>query len=174
MIDKALEVAKREWENIRSSLAMCGDIGDFNPDDFVWGKPTRISNLSYLITNLIEMDTKLARHGYSTPEALDVYITLATRAAERLGLSGGLAHTFGSGYGYVRTGWLGLQEIEQQQIIFSKIYFPVGFNFDWGFDSPLVRTKLKTVFNRFMSWQNDPESYTREMKVYFEDFELRD
>jgi hypothetical protein len=170
MIDRALGVAKREWENIRNSLSMCGDIGEFNPDDFVWDKPTHISNLSCLINNLIEMDTKLLRHGYSTPEALDVYITLATRAAERLGLSRVLARTFGSGYGYARTGWLGLQEIEQQQIVFSKVYFPVGFNFDWEFESPLVKAKLKTVFNRFMSWQNDPESYTREMKVYFEDF----
>ncbi|MBI2486582.1 MAG: hypothetical protein HYW01_06420 [Deltaproteobacteria bacterium] len=88
MIDKALEVAKIEWENIRSSLFMCGDIGDFNP------------------------------------------------------------------------------------MIFSKIYFPVWCNFDWEFDSPLVRTKLKTVFNILMSWQNDPQSYMRDMKAYFEDFEL--
>ena len=172
MIDKALEVAKREWENIRSSLSMCGDIGDFNPDDFVLDRPTLISNHLCLITNLIEMDTKFKRHGYSTPEALDVFITLATRAAERLGLSEGLALTFGSGYGYVRTGWSGLQGVEQHQMVFSKIFFPVGWNFDWEFDSPLVRTKLKTVFNILMSWQNAPQSYVREMKAYFEDFEL--
>jgi hypothetical protein len=172
MIDKALEVARREWENIRGSLTMYGDIGDFNPEDFILGKPTLISDLLCFITNLIEMDKQLIRHGYSTPEALDVFTTVATKAAERLGLSEGLALAFGSGYGYVRTGWLGLQEIEQQQVIFSKIYFTVGVNFYWKFDSPLVRTKLKTVFNRFMSWQNDPQSYSREMKAYFGDFEL--
>lgn len=172
MINKALEVARREWENIRGSLAMCGDIGDFNPDDFALDKPTLISNLSHLITNLIEMDKQLIRDGYSTSEALDVFTAFAVKAAERLGLDEGLALAFGNGYGYVRTGWLGLQEIEQQQVIFSKIYFPVGVNFYWRFDSPLVRTKLKTVFNRFMSWQNDPQSYVTEMKAYFEDFEL--
>jgi hypothetical protein len=75
MIDKALEAAKIEWGNI--------------------------SNLSYLITNLIEMNKQLIRHAYSTPEALDVFTTLDTKATERLGLSEGLALSFGSGYGCV-------------------------------------------------------------------------
>jgi len=172
MKNEALEVAKKEWGNIRVSLGMCGDIGDFNAEDFTLDKPTLISNLSCFTTNIIGVDKQVRRHGYSTSESLDVFTTFATKAAVRLGLSEGLDLAFGSGYGYVRTGWLGLQGIERQQVIFSKIYFPVGVNFYWKFDSPLVRTKLKTVFDRFMSWQNNPQSYSRVMKVYFEDFEL--
>ena len=62
MINKSLDIAGREWEHIKHSLEMCGDIGEFDPECFVLDKPTLISNLSLFTANLIEMDEKSMRH----------------------------------------------------------------------------------------------------------------
>jgi len=168
MINKSLDIAGREWEHIKHSLEMCGDIGEFDPECFVLDKPTLISNLSLFTANLIEMDEKSMRHGYATPEALDTFTTLATRALERLGLSKEWALAFGDGYGYVRTGWFGCREgTEEQQMLFSKMFFPVGKVFNWDFDSSLVKTKFKTVLETFIGWQNDPQLYANELKRYY-------
>ena len=168
MINKSLDIAGREWEHIKHSLEMCGDIGEFDPECFVLDKPTLISNLSLFTANLIEMDEKSMRHGYATPEALDTFTTLATRALERLGLSKEWALAFGDGYGYVRTGWFGCRGgTEEQQMLFSKMFFPVGKVFNWDFDSSLVKTKFKTVLETFIGWQNDPQVYTNELNRYY-------
>ena len=103
------------------------------------------------------MNEKSMRHGYATREALEAFTTLATRALERLGVSKGWALAFRDGYGYVRTGWFGVQEgTEEQQMLFSKMFFPVGKVFNWDFDSSLVKTKFKTVLETFIGSQNDP------------------
>lgn len=168
MINKSLEIAGREWEHVRHSLEMCGDIGEFDPECFVLDKPTLISNPSFFTANLIEMDEKSMRYGYATPEALDTFTTLATRALERLGLSKGWALAFGGGYGYVRSGWFGLHEgTEKQMMLFSKMFFPVGKVFNWDFDSSLVKTRFKTVLERFIGWQNDSQLYANELKRYY-------
>lgn len=168
MINKPLEIAKREWENIRHSLEMCGDIGEFDLESFVLDKPTFISNLSLFTANLIEMDEEFMRHGYATPEALDAFTNLATTALERLGLSKEWALAFGDGYGYVRIGWLGVQEeTEEQQMLFPEMFFPVGKVFNWDFDSSLVKTKFKTVLETFIGWQNDPQRYANELERYY-------
>ncbi len=168
MINKSLEIAGREWEHIRHSLELCGDIGEFDSEGFVLDKPTLISNLSLFTSNLIEMEEKSIKHGYATPEALDVFTTLTTRALEKLGLSKEWALVFGYGYGYVRTGWFGLHDrTEAQQMLFSKMFFPVGKVFNWNFDSSLVKTKFKTVLGTFIEWQNDPQLYANELKRYY-------
>jgi len=156
MMNKSLEIARREWGNIRRSLEICEDIGEFDLEGFVFDKPTLISNLSTFTANLIEMDEKSIRHGYSTPEALDAFTTLATKALERLGLSKEWALAFGDGYGYVRTGWFGFHEgTEEQQMIFSKIFFSLWKDFNWDFDSSLVKRNFKTVLETFIGWRND-------------------
>src|ERR1700758_4817344 len=167
MINKSLEIARMEWEHIRHSLEMCGDIGEFDPEGFILDKPTFINNISFFVANLIEMDEKSMRYGYATPEAQDVFTNLATRALERLGLSKEWALAFGRGYGYIRTGWFGLQEgTEEKQMLFSKMFFPVGKVFNWDFDSSLVKTKFKTILEKFIGWQNDPQLYINELKQY--------
>jgi hypothetical protein len=60
----------------------------------------------YFIDNLLAMDGEFEERGYSTSEALYVFIELATKASERLGLNGTFAMAFGAGYGSVRTGWV--------------------------------------------------------------------
>jgi hypothetical protein len=168
MMNKPREIAKREWVNIGHSLEMCGDIGEFDLEDFILDKPTFISNLSRFAANLVEMDEKATRHGYATPEALDAFTTLAAKALERLGLSKEWALAFGDGYGYVRTGWLGLHEgTEDQQVLFSRMFFPTGKVSDWDFDSSSVKINFKTVLETFIGWQNDPQLYANELRRYY-------
>jgi len=33
MIDKATQIVRKEWEKLRRSFEMCGDIGNINLDD---------------------------------------------------------------------------------------------------------------------------------------------
>src|ERR1700752_2087674 len=98
---RALQVAKREWGNIRVSLEMCGDIGEFDSKSHVDINPNLLSEGSVLVGNLIGMDNKLPTYGYFTQEASYVFTYLGSRAGERLGLIGRLAQTFGRGYSWI-------------------------------------------------------------------------
>ncbi|HSE84260.1 MAG TPA: hypothetical protein VLB01_06910 [Thermodesulfobacteriota bacterium] len=171
-LERAIKIAKREWENIRVSLEKSGDIGEldfrFNSDI----SSILISGGPYLIINLIKMDEKLSSSGYNTKEATHVFTHLASKAAENLGLRGRLAQTFGSGYTWVRTGWFCPSSIEEQDVVqlllFFKIFFPLGGNVNWSFDSPTTKTKLKLVSYTFLEWQKDPDIYTQDVRDYNE------
>ena len=131
---RALQIAKREWKNIRLSLQSCGDIGEFF-DAGLLTKLNRGANLettnfsfpqspirmskstkgSLLARELIDMDYKLNRlptYGYFTPEAAHVFTALTSRAVNRLGLRERPAKSFGSGYSLVRTGCLDSNELK--------------------------------------------------------------
>jgi hypothetical protein len=117
------------------------------------------------------MDNDLPAYGYVTKEATHVFSYLASRAAERIGLIGRLAQTFGGGYSWIRTGWFeptGLPEQKQviMQLFFLKIFFPLGGYFTWDFDSPVVKTKLEVVINMFVAWQDNPRKYLQDIKDY--------
>lgn len=172
---RALQIAKREWGNIRVSLEMCGDIGEFDSKNYVNINPNLLSEGSLLVRNLIEMDNKLSTHGYFTLEAAYVFTTLASRAGERLGLIGRLAQTFGRGYSWVRTGCLDPKGTEKQHVIkqlfFMKIFFPLGGYFSWDFNSPVVRTKLRVVLHKFVAWQDNPKSYIENVRRYRDQLE---
>jgi len=165
MIEKAIKIAIREWGNIKCSLEKCGDIGELAPEEVVTDDPILMLTKKFLLftSSLIEMDKKLLKYGYSIPEASDVFAALATKAAGRLGLTRGLTLAFGGGYSYVRTGLLRLQGTELQQTIFFRIFFPQGPDFNWDFNSSLVKTKFKAVFDKFMNWQNDTQLYAADM-----------
>ena len=126
VIIKALEIMRREWENVRYSFEMCGDIGDFNLEDFNTSKWLFNQGFEWLMSNVIEMDKKIAQFGYATPEALSVFTVLATRAAEKLGFNKELAFGFGIGYSFVRTGLLVHNKLGPMQAIFCKLFFPLG------------------------------------------------
>src|ERR1700757_1262884 len=171
----ALQIAKREWANIKVSLEMCGDIGDFDSKNHVNISPNLLSEGSVLVRNLIEMDNKLPTHRYFTQEASHVFTTLASRAGERLGLKGAVAKTFGRGYGWIRTGRFDPVGIEKQhlikQLFFMKIFFPLGGYFNWYFDSPEVKTKLRAVLHMFTKWQVNPRSYIEDVGRYGDQLE---
>ena len=175
---RAVQIAKREWGNIRLSLQACGDIGElvgvqlvakFNrkaniePANFSFPQsPIRVSKSnknSLFVRDLIDMDYKLYRlptYGYFTPEAAHVFTALTTRAVKRLGLRERTAKTFGRGYSLVRTGCLdsnGTEEEHEQQMLFFRTFFPVGGGFNWDFNSPLAKKKLKLIFHRLLASQ---------------------
>jgi hypothetical protein len=184
-LEKALGIAKREWTNIRLSLGLCGDIGEFRKEDFMVGiieedviirepilSPTKsVSGYAptfypmYLIRNLTLMDMKFSDYGYKTVEALYVFIELTIKAVERLGLVGTFSAGFGSGYGYVRTGWIGEKGRAEEREIFSKMFFKGRKKYDWDFNSTSVKERLKQIFDRFMAWQKDPKLYEAEVKL---------
>lgn len=168
---RATQIARREWRDLRYFLELCGDIGDFNPEDLTISN-LRVGELNdglRLRSIIIDMDKKRFQYEYSTPEALYVFTILASRAAERLGLEEELACAFGKGYGFVRTGVVAYHGLDPRQLLFYKMFFPFGgLTNHWGincdFDRSMVQTKLKTIFERFRSWQNNP-------LLYGEDFE---
>jgi hypothetical protein len=184
VLEKALGIAKREWTNIRLSLGLCGDIGEFREEDFMVGiieedviirepilSPTKsVSGYAptfypmYLIRNLTLMDMKFPDYGYKTVEALYVFIELTIKAVERLGLVGTFSAGFGSGYGYVRTGWIGEKGRAEEREIFSKMFFKGRKKYDWDFSSTSVKERLKQIFDKFMAWQKDPKLYEAEVK----------
>ncbi len=171
MIDRATRIARKEWGELRYFLEMCGDIGDFNPEDLT------ISNLRVgevneglrFRSNIIDMDRKLVQYEYSTPEALYVLTIFASKAAEQLGLEEELASAFGKGYGFVRTGLVANHGLDPRELLFYKMFFPFGgltnhWDLNCDFDPSMVKTKLKSIFERFISWQKNP-------LLYEEDFE---
>jgi hypothetical protein len=172
---EAVQIAKREWGNIRVSLDKFGDIGEFDSKNYVNSNPNLLSEGSLLVRNLIEMESKLPKDGYFTQEAAYVFTTLALGGGERLGLIGRLAQTFGRGYSWVRTGWFDPYGIEEhhviKQLFFVKVFFPLGGYFNWYFDSPEVKTKLSAVLHMFVGWQDNPRRYIEDVRRYRDQLE---
>lgn len=169
-MQNALEIANREWENIRTSLEECGDIGVFGYETTLYSNGTsEIDTGSSLVRSLIEMDSKNPKYRYFTIEAANVFAALASKAGVTLGLCESLASKFGCGYSLVRTSCLDqncLNDIQRhvlKQLFFFKIFYPLGGFFDWDFDSPAEMLKLKLVFSMFTGWQKQPESYNRDL-----------
>jgi hypothetical protein len=167
-IQRAIEVAKREWDNIRVSLDMCGDIGEFDSKSQINIGFTLSENL-LLIRNLIDMDNKFSTHRYLTPEAAYVFTVVVSRAAEALGITGELGQNFGSGYSLIRTGCFissGTEEERIKQMAFLKLFFPIRGGFNWKFHSPLVKARLKSVFDKFVEWQSATGIYIKNPSLY--------
>ena len=181
----ALQIAEREWENIQTSLELCGDIGNFRKEDFMVGvieedvifreplsNPTKsVSGYSptyypmYFLSNLLVMDDKMPDLGYKTIEAMYVFIELATQAVSRLGLDGNFAMGFGSGYGYVRSGWLAEKGwAVEREIFYNEFFKGAKINYDWDFFWNSVQEKMLVNFNIFKKWKDDPDLYLKETK----------
>ena len=184
-LNEALLIAQREWENVRSSLELSGDIGEFDKEDFMIGvieadviirepflSPTKSVSVyaptyypMYFVKNLLTMDQKLATEGYSTEEALYVFIELATRAVERLGLKGSFSMSFGTGYGSARSGWIAEKGYPRERELFVEMFFRNRKkNYDWDFFWNSVKENLNGVFIKFQAWQNDETLYKKEVK----------
>lgn len=183
-LEQGLKIAGREWNNIRKSLELCGDIGEFNADDFMVGtieedvimrlpklSPTKSVSVyaptfypMYFIRNLRIMDEKFQDKGYRTTEALYSFIELATRASEKLGLSGNISMAFGAGYGNVRTGWIAEKGMQRERQLFEKMFFEGKFkDYDWDFHWTSVQKKLKMIFDKFSAWQSDETLHQKEI-----------
>jgi hypothetical protein len=173
LVQNALEIANREWENIRTSLEECGDIGVFKDESQLYNNgSSQIDKGLSLGRSLIEMDSKLRKFGYFTMDAAHVFATLASKAGVTLGLCENLASKFGCGYSLVRTSCLDqncLNDVQRhvlKQLLFFKLFFPLGGIFDWDFESPAEQLKLKLVFHMFTDWQKNPDSYKRDLRDF--------
>ncbi len=184
-LNRSLEIARREWNNVRKSLELAGDIGEFDKEDFMIGvieedviirKPIEGYTKSvsvydptfypmYLVDNLMTMQENFEERGYSAPEALFVFIELATKGAERLGLTGSFAMSFGSGYGNVRTGWIAEKGYPVEREIFSEMFFRHRKrSYEWDFHWTSVQQKLKSIMDKFKGWQNNEALFKGEVK----------
>ena len=163
MIDKANQIGRKEWENLRYSFELCGDIGEFDPENFRDSRLPFEQDYNWFISDTIEMDRKLSQYGYATREALNTFTVLASRAAEKLGLNEKSASSFGMGYGFLRTGLIEYNRLEPKQVLFYKMFFPLGVNFDWNSDPSMVKEKLHIVFERFKDWQDNPQHYIQDL-----------
>jgi len=182
-LNTALKIAEREWNNIGTSLELCGDIGSFEREDYMVGiieedvivreplnSPTKsVSGYAptyypmYFLRNLLVMEDKLAEKGYKSIEAMYVFIELATMAVSKLGLDGNFAMGFGSGYGYVRTGWLAEKGwATEREIFYNEFFRGTKINYDWEFFWNSVRERFLINFNIFKNWKNDPDLYKKE------------
>ena len=184
-LNEALVIAEREWENVRSSLMNAGDIGAFNKEDFMIGvieedviirkplsSPTKSVSVydptfypMYFVKNCLAMDEQLAKDGYKTIEALYVFVELATKASERLGLAGSFSMSFGSGYASARSGWIAEKGYPLERDLFVKMFFRNRTkNYTWDFYWSSVRENLAEIFSKFQAWQNDEKLYKKEVK----------
>jgi len=182
-LEHGLDIARREWNNIRKSLELCGDIGEFKADDFMVGtidedvimrlpkiSPTKSVSVyaptfypMYFLKNLKLMDEKFEKKGYRTTEGLYSFIELATRASEILGLKGNMSTAFGAGYGNVRTGWIAEKGMQRERELFEKMFFEGKFKqYDWDFHWTSVQQSLKRIFDKFSSWQVDETLHKKE------------
>ena len=182
---EALEIAYDEWNKVALSLELIGDIGAFSKEDFMIGvieedviirkplsSPTKSVSFydptfypMYFVENLLSMNKKLSSKGYKTTDALYVYIELATRAAERLGLIGSFSMSFGAGYGSARTGWIAEKGYPVEREIFQKMFFKDrNEHYDWDFHWNSVKENLKDIFGKWSAWQKDEQLYIKESK----------
>ena len=184
-LNRALDIASREWENIKCSLELCGDIGEFDKEDFMIGiieedviirnpleSPTKsVSGDSptfypmYLIKNLLVMEDKFSDFNYRTIEASHVFVELATVAANRLDLNGTFAMAFASGYAFVRSGWIAEKGLLVEREIFINRFFKgVKTDYDWDFHLQSIKIRFQEIFQIFKKWQDNPEIYKKEAR----------
>ena len=184
-LNEALEIAELEWRKVAISLDLAGDIGGFKKEDFMVGvieedviirkpleSPTKSVSVydptyypMYLVDNLLTMHKRFPGRGYKTTQALYVYIELATRAAERLGLTGSFAMSFGTGYAHVRTGWVAEKGYPVEREIFTEIFFRgKKKHYEWDFHWTSVRERFKEIYDKWSAWQADEALYLKESK----------
>ena len=76
----------------------------------------------------------------------------------------------------VRTGLFDQNGIEKQDIIkhlfFFKIFFPPRGFFNWDFNSPVVKTKLRSVLYKFVVGQDNPRRHIQDVRDYKDQLDL--
>ena len=167
MIGLSKQILKKEWDTLRIYFDDCGDIGEFKMEDLMNSSWVR-GEEEALIVKTLRMYESFPIYGYASPEAFSVFTILVSSAAEKLGLNNDIAYSFGLGFGFVRTGFISRSELEPKQIIFYKLFFPLGAvaNNYLDFEPSLVKPKIKALFERFKLWDSSPESYLDDYMAY--------
>lgn len=167
MIGLAKQILKKERNTLRLYFDYCGDIGEFKFDDLM-NSSSVAGEEEALIGKIARIYESFPNSGYASPEPFSVITILASSAAEKLGLSKNIAYSFGLGFEYVRTGFISYSELEPKQLLFHKLFFPLGrfANHYLEFEPSQVRPKIKTLFERFESWDENPVLFEMDYLLY--------
>jgi hypothetical protein len=167
MIGLAKQILKKERNTLQLYFDNCGDIGEFKFEDLM-NSSSVTGQEEALIGKTLSMYESFPKCGYASPEAFSVVTVLASRAAEKLGLSKDIAYSFGLGFGFVRTGFISYSESEGKQLLFHKLFFPLGAlaNNYLQFEPSLVKPKIKALFKRFKCWDENPKSFDTDFALY--------
>ena len=168
MKKRELKLAAKLWGEIRDSLLMCGDIGDFSAKDFEYSDIPRVTwndkpvlPLS-LLERLRDLDVEVNEVFWN------VYEALAIGAARRLGFEGKMAIVFADSLTCVRTHMVGGHRTQAEQCISQEIFLrEVPLESDWDPNSVQVQRQNLLIFKKIREWQHDPALYQREIGKFW-------
>jgi hypothetical protein len=165
---KEIELAERLWNELRESLSLCGEIGEFCPDDFILEDIPRLTLHGKpvlplpVLRRLLELDVQINEVFWN------VYEALAIAAAKKLGFHNELAVAFADALSCLRTGMAGGHHTQAEQCISQDIFLKaIPYRADWNPGSIALQKQLKLVFEKFKEWERDPEGYRREIQQFW-------
>ncbi len=185
-IERACKIAAQQWKNVRVSLSLCGDIGEFCADDFMlgtisedtiarsphtsWTKSVSLYSPTYypmyLVENLLGFAEEFTDKRYRSIKALYAYVEIVNIAAIRLGFTGTLAMGFASGYAHARTGWIAEKGLAEHRAVFTEMFFSQRpRNYEWDFHWNSVQRAFKDIYDKFSQWRDCPDLYRKETKT---------
>jgi hypothetical protein len=168
MNKKELKLAAKLWGEIRNSLFLCGDIGEFSPDDFEYTDIPRVTwnERPVLPLSLLE---RLRDLDVAVNEVFwNVYEALAIGAARRLGFEGKMAIVFADSLTCVRTHMVGGHRTQAEQCISQEIFLrEVPLESDWDPNSVQVQRQHLLIFKKIKEWQLDPALYRQEISKFW-------
>lgn len=170
MKKKELKLAADLWDEIRTSLFLCGDIGEFLPEDFEFSDIPRVMRNDRPVLPLLLLE-RLGDLGIEINEVFwNVYEALAISAARRLGFEGKMAIVFADSLTCVRTGMVGGHRTEAEQCISQEIFLrEVPVESVWDPDSAKVQGQNLLIYKKIMGWQLDPAGYQQEISNFWKE-----
>jgi hypothetical protein len=165
-----LRLAAKLWGEIRISLLLCGDIGEFSPEEFEYSDIPRVTwkdkpvlPLS-LLERLRDLDVEVNEVFWN------VYEALAIGAARKLGFEGKMAVVFADSLTCVRTHMVGGHRTQAEQCISQEIFLrEVPLESDWDPNSIDVQRQHLLIYNKVREWQLDPALYQKEISEFWEE-----
>lgn len=168
MKKRELKLAAKLWGEIRNSLLMCGDIGEFSPKDFEYSDIPRVTwkDKPVLPLSLLQ---RLYDLGVEVNEVFwNVYEALAIGAARRLGFEGKMAIVFADSLTCVRTHMVGGHRTQAEQCISQEIFLrEVPLESDWDPNSVQVQRQNLLIYKKIREWQLDPALYQQEISKFW-------
>lgn len=163
-------MAAKLWGEIRNSLLLCGDVGEFSPKDFEYSDIPRVTwnNKPVLPISLLE---RLEDLDVEVNEVFwNVYEALAIGAAKRLGFEGKMAMVFADSLTCVRTGMVGGHRTEAEQCISQEMFLsgaPPGS--EWDPNSIQIQKQSLLIYNKIKEWQFAPILYEEEIRRFWKE-----
>ncbi len=166
---RELEAARRIWDEIRRTLELCGDVGPFRPEDFVWRDLPRVTwqGRPVLPPAVLRM---LDETGPAVGNEVvwTVYEAIALAVAARLGFEGRLALGFADALACLRTGVVGGHGTLAEQCIAQDIFLATrSWGEEWDPHDASLKRAVADVYERFAEWRRDPELHARQVEEFW-------